>query len=51
MASSSFACQATDLKLNPIDGTGFRGGHFAALEGPNLMLADLRAFIVTVSEK
>ncbi|NJC32981.1 pimeloyl-ACP methyl ester carboxylesterase [Sphingomonas jejuensis] len=27
-----------------------RGGHFAALEEPELMLADLRAFIATVSE-
>ncbi|RVC98999.1 hypothetical protein EN749_37045, partial [Mesorhizobium sp. M7A.F.Ca.ET.027.02.1.1] len=26
-----------------------RGGHFAALEEPELMLADLRAFIATVS--
>jgi pimeloyl-ACP methyl ester carboxylesterase len=25
------------------------GGHFAALEEPDLMLADLRAFIATVS--
>ncbi|MHC0612258.1 epoxide hydrolase family protein [Komagataeibacter oboediens] len=28
-----------------------RGGHFAALEEPDLLLADLRAFIVKVSEK
>jgi len=28
-----------------------RGGHFAALEQPELMLADLRAFISTVSEE
>jgi microsomal epoxide hydrolase len=28
-----------------------RGGHFAALEEPELMLADLRAFIATVSGK
>jgi len=27
-----------------------KGGHFAALEEPELMLADLRAFITTVSE-
>lgn len=26
-----------------------RGGHFAALEEPELMIADLRAFIATVS--
>ena len=26
-----------------------RGGHFAALEEPELILADLRAFIATVS--
>jgi hypothetical protein len=25
------------------------GGHFAALEQPELMLADLRAFVATVS--
>jgi len=28
-----------------------RGGHFAALEEPELMLADLRTFIATVSEE
>jgi pimeloyl-ACP methyl ester carboxylesterase len=28
-----------------------RGGHFAAWEEPDLMLADLRAFIATVSEE
>ena len=26
------------------------GGHFAALEQPNLMLADLRAFVSTITE-
>jgi hypothetical protein len=26
-----------------------RGGHFAALEEPELMLADLRTFVATVS--
>lgn len=28
-----------------------RGGHFAAMEEPELMLADLRAFIATVTER
>ena len=42
----SFAEKAYDI----VHWTDFeRGGHFAALEEPDLMLADLRAFIATVS--
>lgn len=44
----SFAEKAYDI----VHWTDFeRGGHFAALEEPDLMLADLRTFIATVSRE